>query len=187
MARAITQLDPLCLLHGVFFAQKNWLGQPKFPRALSAVIEAHDVQRAVSGGRKSDSVRHQLDKEESGGGTAEGYGSVPFHRVEWTARKILATFVVDCELLHSYGLPQPAADLLETLALWEVRALLSAGLRLRTACDLEMAGDVVARRGEPLPTMDDLTARVRDLVTRSGDVLGDGKPITVLWSGKGKP
>ncbi len=186
MARAIMHLDPLCLLHGVFFSQKAWLGQPKFPRAVSAVIEAHDVRRAVSGGRKSDSVRHQLDKDESGGGTAEGYGSVPFHRVEWTARKILASFVVDCELLRSYGLPRPATDLLETLALWEIRALLSTGLRLRTACDLEVAGDVVARRGEPLSTMDELTARVRDLVTQSGGVLADGKPITVIWSGKGK-
>jgi CRISPR-associated protein Csb1 len=186
MARAIMHIDPLCLLHGVFFAQKAWFGQPKFPRAVSAVIEAHDVRRAVSGGRKSDSVRHQLDRDETGGGTAEGYGSVPFHRVEWTARRIIATFVIDRELIRSYGLPQPATDLLETLALWEIRAMLSAGLRLRTACDLEVADDIATRRGEPLPSLDELTAHVRDLVTQSGDVLGDGKAITVLWSAKGK-
>ncbi|GAA1563309.1 hypothetical protein GCM10009827_101110 [Dactylosporangium maewongense] len=197
MARALLQLDPLCLLHGVFFAQKAWIGQPRFPRAVSAVIEAHDVRRAVSGGRKSDSVRHQLNRdtangedssgdtgvETTGGGTAEGYGSVPFHRVEWTARTILATFVVDRELLHSYGLPQPASDLLETLALWEIRALLSGGLRLRTACDLELADDISTRRGEPLPETSDLTGRLRDLIGQCADLLGDGKAITVQWGG----
>jgi len=186
MAQAIMQLDPLCLVHGVFFAQKTWFGQPKFPRAVSAVIEAHDVRRAISGGRKSDAVRHQLDPDEDGGGTAEGYGSVPFHRVEWTARRIMATFVVDRELLGSYGLPQTATDLLETLALWEIRSLLSAGLRLRTACDLELAGDVETRRGEPLPDLDELTGRVQGLVERSGDILGDAKAITVRWNAKGK-
>ena len=74
MARAVAELDPFCLLHGVFFSQKEWWGQPKFERAISAVIEARDVQQAINGGRKSDRVRHQLDEE--GGGTAEGYGSV---------------------------------------------------------------------------------------------------------------
>lgn len=185
MARAVAAMDPLCLVHGVFFSQKNWLGQPKFPRAASAVIEAHDVRRAVSGGRKSDIVRHQLDRDEKGGGTAEGYGSVPFHRVEWTARRILASFVLDLELLRSYGLPQPATDLLEAVALWEIRALLSRGLRLRTACDLDVAGDVVVRRGESLPPLDELSARIQDLIPQSGDVIGDGKPMTVRWSGKG--
>ncbi|MDQ2883580.1 MAG: type I-U CRISPR-associated RAMP protein Csb1/Cas7u, partial [Actinomycetota bacterium] len=118
MARAVAGLDPFCLLHGVFFSHKEWWGQPKFERAISAVIEAHDVQRVVSGGRKSDRVRHEV--KEDARATAEGYGSVPFHRTEWTAKRIVASFVVDAELLRSYGLPQPATELLQTLALWEV-------------------------------------------------------------------
>src|SRR5262249_42292370 len=36
MARAVAGLDPFCLLHGVFFSHKKWLGQPKFERAISA-------------------------------------------------------------------------------------------------------------------------------------------------------
>lgn len=184
MARAVFGLDPFCLLHGVFFSQKFWLGQPKFPRAISAVIEASDVRRAISGGRKSDSVRHQLDKDEQGGGTAEGYGSVPFHRVEWTAKRIVASFVIDLELISSYGLPGPAAKLLETIALWEIRSLLSGGLRLRTACDLEMNGAIETRRGEPLPDLDETTARIRDLTPQCNDLINDGVPLTVQW-GKG--
>jgi CRISPR-associated protein Csb1 len=184
MAAAVASLDPFCLLHGVFFAQKEWYGQPRFERAVSAVIEAHDVSRVVSGGRKADIVRHQLDTET--GGTAEGYGSVPFHRTEWTAKRIVASFVVDTELLRSYGLPETVTELLETLALWEIRTLLDGGLRLRTACDLETSGEIRTRRGAPLPAKDELDTRVRELITTSRDVWGEGGPLTVQWADKGK-
>lgn len=183
MAAAVAQLDPFCLLHGVFFTQKQWLGQPRFTRALSGVIEAHDVQPAVSGGRKSDHVRHHLD-ESGEGGTAEGYGSVPFSRIEWTAKRIGASFVVDVELLRSYGLPDAATETLETLALWEIRNLLDGGLRLRTACDLEMASSVTARLGPELPAADELTTTLRSLIAKSNGAFGDGEAITVEWSGK---
>lgn len=191
MAQVIMALDPLSLLHGVFFAGKTkadkvragWPAQPKFTRAVSAVIEAYDVSRVVSGGRKSDSVRHRLD-EASEGGTAEGYGSVPFQRTEWTAARIVASFVVDTQLIASYGLPRPAADLLEALALWEIRSLLATGLRLRTACDLDVVGDVVVKRGQPLPELEELTTRLRRAIADCGDVLGDGKPVRLTWSAK---
>jgi CRISPR-associated protein Csb1 len=179
MAGELLRLDPFCLIHGVFFNQKEWFGQPRFPRAVSAVIEAYDVRQAISGGRKSDHVRHQLEKQaDGGGGTSEGYGSVPFHRVEWTAREIRAMFSVDVELLRSYGLPRDVTDLLTTIALWEIRSLLSRGLRLRTACDLE-----VADGPEELPQLDELTAQIQALTAASRDVLGDG-PLTVLWKGR---
>jgi CRISPR-associated protein Csb1 len=183
MATAVAQLDPFCLLHGVFFTQKQWLGQPRFTRAISGVIEAHDVQRAVSGGRKSDQVRHNLGQEGEGG-TAEGYGSVPFSRIEWTAKRIVASFVVDVELLRSYGLSKPATETLETLALWEIRHLLDAGLRLRTACDLDLVSPVTARRGPELPAADELTKTLHSLIAKSKDAFGDGEPITVEWSRK---
>jgi len=184
MAAAVAQLDPFCLLHGVFFTQKQWLGQPRFTRAVSGVIEAHDVQRAVSGGRKSDQVRHHLDKEGEGGGTAEGFGSVPFSRTEWTAKRIIASFVVDVELLRSYGLPNAATETLETLALWEIRNLLDGGLRLRTACDLDLVSAVTARRGPDLPAANELTDTLHDLIAKSNGAFGDGEAITVEWSGK---
>jgi CRISPR-associated protein Csb1 len=182
MARAVAELDPFCLLHGVFFSQKEWWGQPKFERAISAVIEARDVQRAISGGRKSDRVRHQLGEE--GGGTAEGYGSVPFHRTEWTAKTIVASFVLDAELLRSYGLPQPLTELLQALALWEIRRFLAGGLRLRTACDLEIVGEVSSRHESTLPELDELTSRIAELIPQGRDVFGDGTPLTVEWPGK---
>lgn len=183
MAVALAQLDPFCLLHGVFFSHRNWLGQPKFMRAISGVIEAHDVQRAESGGRKSDRVRHQLDKDGEGG-TAEGYGSVPFSRTEWTARRIIGSFVIDTDLLRSYGLSQPATEALETLALWEIRNLLESGLRLRTACDFDLVSPVTARRGPELPAAEELTSALQNSIADSTGVFGDGDAITVEWSGK---
>jgi CRISPR-associated protein Csb1 len=178
MAAELVRLDPFCLVHGVFFNQKEWFGQPRFPRAVSAVIEAYDVRQAVSGGRKSDHVRHQLDKNGTGGGTSEGYGSVPFHRIEWTAREIRAMFSVDVELLRSYALGDQVTELLTLIALWEIRSLLSKGLRLRTACDLEVAEDPAE-----LPGLGELTGRIQALITASRDTLGDG-PITALWKGR---
>ncbi len=180
MAAAVARLDPFCLVHGVFFSHKNWPGQPKFPRAVSGVIEAHHVERAISGGRKSDRVRHQLG--EDGGGTAEGYGSVPFHRTEWTAKSIEASFVVDVELLRSYGLPQPVSELLETLALWEIRSLLDGGLRLRTACDLEIEDEPSGQ----LPAKNVLDERLTELIPQGRELFGDGAPLMVEWSGPGK-
>jgi CRISPR-associated protein Csb1 len=184
MAAAVVQLDPFCLVHGVFFTQKQWLGQPRFTRAVSGVIEAHDVQRAVSGGRKSDQVRHHVGQEGEGG-TAEGYGSVPFSRTEWSAKRITASFAVDIELLRSYGLPKAATETLETLALWEIRNLLDRGLRLRTACDLELVSPVTARRGPELPPAHALTDTLHDLIAKSNGAFGDGEAITVEWSKKG--
>jgi CRISPR-associated protein Csb1 len=178
MAGEILRLDPFCLIHGVFFNQKEWFGQPRFPRAVSAVIEAYDVRQVISGGRKSDHVRHQLDKDDKGGGTSEGYGSVPFHRVEWTARQICAMFSVDVELIRSYGLGGDVTELLTTIALWEIRSMLSSGLRLRTACDLE-----VTDGPKELPQLEELVTRIQTLTAASRDVLGDG-PLTVLWKGR---
>ena len=109
---------------------------------------------------------------------------MPFHRTEWTAKTIVASFAVDTELLRSYGLPEPVTELLETLALWEIRSLLGGGLRLRTACDLEVLGEATPRGGSTLPELDELTARLGELVPRGRDAFGDGAALTVEWSGK---
>jgi CRISPR-associated protein Csb1 len=87
-------------------------------------------------------------------------------------------FSVDVELIRSYGLGSDVTELLTTIALWEIRSLLSRGLRLRTACDLE-----VADGPKELPQLEELTTRIQTLTAASRDVLGDG-PLTVLWKGR---
>lgn len=181
VAVAVFRLDPFCLVHGVFFARKEWPGQPKIRRALTGFIEALDVRRADSGGVKRDHVQHH--NAEGAGGAAEGYGSVPFHRSEWTAGQIIASFSLDLDQLRSYGLPDSATELLAAIARWEIRSLLDGGLRLRTACDLAPVSDEITdRSGAPLPEFDELDGEVRSLIQACGDLLGAGEPIEVEWS-----
>lgn len=187
IALEIFKLDPLCLIHGVFFADPKLPGQPKVTRALTASIEARDIYEAVSGGVKRDQVRHSLSDKEDGG-TKEGYGSVPFSRVEYTAREIEATFVLDLALLDSLGLPDPARELLEALALWEVRTLLDGGLRLRTACDLGLAAEPLLElrpraEGGELEGRDQLEGRIKAAIDGCADLFQEPVPMEVRWSG----
>lgn len=183
IAGAVFAMDPLCLVHGVFFAEPAsvWPGQPKIARALTGFIEAFDVERADSGGVKRDHVRHSLS--EVTGGTAEGYGSVPFHRTEWTAARITASFCLDRAQIRSYGLGDAGVSLLEAIATWEIRSLLDGVLRLRTACDLVPVQDAVAdHSGEDLGSLADLEADIARLVVECGEALGPGGPIEVRWN-----
>ena len=136
IAAEIFALDPLCLIHGVFFADKKWPGQPKIARALTGFVEATDVKEAYSGGVKRDEVRHSI--VEGAGGAAEGYGSVPYSRTEYTARSIALHVSIDVGQIEAYGLSTNATELLLAIARWEVRSLLDRGLRLRTACEFEI-------------------------------------------------
>ncbi|RME25663.1 MAG: type I-U CRISPR-associated protein Cas7 [Deltaproteobacteria bacterium] len=179
IAAAVMALDPLCLIHGVFFSDKEWPGQPKIQRAVTAVVEAHEVKTAHSGGVKKDHVRH---KNVEGGGSTEGYGTIPFHRTEYTAGSIVGYFTVDRDQIAAYGLGDAATDLLEAVALWEVRTLLDGGMRLRTACDLAVSGSVTDQAGDPLPDADELEARIRTGVEACAALLGVGGPLDVEWS-----
>lgn len=149
---AVFQLDPLCLLHGVFFSAPGFHGNPKVRRALTAVIEAHDVAPVVSGGLKRDDVQFTSAK---GQGAEEGYGFVPFPRTEYSANEIVLSAAVDLAQIRGYGLDPHATRMLALLAMWELRALLDGPLRLRTACDLEVERLTVRRPdGFELPALD---------------------------------
>jgi CRISPR-associated protein Csb1 len=175
VARACFRLDPVSLVHGVFFARKAWPWQPKISRAVTSFIEGSGVRSAVSGGVKRDIVIN----EAKGGATAEGYGTVPHHRVEYTAEKITAYFTVDHAQFRSYGLSEPATALLEALADWEIGTLLDRGLRLRTRCDLV----VREVRGER-PDAHEATQRIAKFAGDCADELG---PVTtVVWSEKAR-
>lgn len=178
IAKAVFDLDPLCLIHGVFFAEdaKTWPGQPKIARAVTGFIEAFDVEPAHSGGVKRDQVLHS---HAEGRTSTEGYGSIPFHRTEWTAGRIVARFAVDRAQIRSYRLGETRASLLEAIALWEIRALLQTGLRLRTACDLfPRQREVNDQAGQPAPTLEELSSRIRSLIEQSAQV----EPLTVEWT-----
>jgi CRISPR-associated protein Csb1 len=175
VARACFTLDPVSLVHGVFFARGKWPWQPKIARAVTSFVEAYQAVPAVSGGVKRDMVINEAKE----GATTEGYGMVPYHRVEYTAGTITAYFTIDHAQFRSYGLPEPATALLAALAEFEIGSLLDGGLRLRTACDLRVL-DVRGSR----PDAEEAATRVAKLAADCSDALG---PVTeVVWSGRGK-
>lgn len=175
VARACFALDPVSLVHGVFFARGKWPWQPKIARAVTSFVEAYQAVPAVSGGVKRDMVINEAKE----GATTEGYGMVPYHRVEYTAGSITAYFTVDHAQFRSYGLSDPETALLGALAEFEIGSLLDGGLRLRTACDLR----VLDIRGTQ-PDVHEAAAQIAKLAAECSDLFG---PVTqVVWSGRGK-
>ena len=70
---------------------------------------------------------------------------MPFHRSEYVAKRIFASFAFDLAGLRGLRLPAPGARFVLLLALFKVASFLDAPRRLRTACDLEQNPDVPAR------------------------------------------
>lgn len=140
LARLVLKYDPNAVLHGVFLAKGDLAGgRLRLPRLLSGFVEASDARSAESGGVKNDRV-------DPSGDAKQGFGNVPFHRTEFTAREIRAYFNLDLALLRGYGLGDEATHLLVALSLFKIRQFLDAGLRLRTACDLELDGELTVTR-----------------------------------------
>jgi len=139
LAKVLLRYDINSLLHGVFLAKRDLAGgRLRLPRALSSFVEARDVNIAASGGVKKDDVNPK--------GKAEaGFGHVPFHRDEYTGN-ITAFFNLDLAQIRGYRLGRDVEDLLTVLAIYKIRKVLNEGLRFRTACDLEVDGDVQVKR-----------------------------------------
>ncbi len=136
LARLVFKYDTNAVLHGVFLAKSDLAGgRLRMTRLLTGFIEAKDIRVAENGGVKNDRV-------DPSGDTKSGFGNVPFHRTEYTAKDIMAYFNLDLALLRGYGLGPDATNLLIALSLFKVRRFLSTGLRLRTACDLVCIGDL---------------------------------------------
>lgn len=159
LARTLLKYDVNALLHGIFLAKSEIAGgRMRLPRALTGFIEARNVTEVASGGVKNDRVNPSGD-------TAKGFGNVPFHREEFTG-EITAFFNLDLALVRGYGLAPEVEALLVAIALLKIQRFLRDGLRLRTACDLEPAGDVVVTRpaGFVLPSLSELDAALPGLI-----------------------
>jgi len=148
LCATLLKYDTNALLHGVFLAKKEIAGgRMRLPRALTAFIEAEDVSVVASGGVKNDAV-------DPSGETAKGFGNVPFHREEFTG-KITVFFNLDLALIHGFALGPDVEKLLTVLALFKIQKFLRDGLRLRTACDLEISGELTVQRpsGFAMPSL----------------------------------
>ncbi len=166
LAQTLLKYDVNCLLHGIFLAKKELAGgRLRIARAISAFIEADEVKQAISGGVKNDHVNPS-------GSTKEGFGNVPFSREEFTAGRITLYVNIDLGQIRGFGLGQDVEELLVVLALFKLRALVDGSLRLRTACDLEVAVETVETArpvGFVLPDLAELEVAVKSAIEACKD------------------
>ncbi len=179
LARVLLQFDANALLHGVFLAKKELAGgRLRLPRALSAFIEASGSQVVTSGGVKNDAVNPSGD-------TGKGFGNVPFSRDEYAADRIRAYFNLDLRQIRSFALGDEVERLLIALALFKVRSFLAVGLRLRTACDLDVAAVRTTRPATfAVPTLDALCTEMPELVAAvaARRMFNEPRAMTVTFS-----
>ena len=178
LARVLLEFDTNALLHGVFLAKKDLAGgRLRLPRSLSAFVEAENARPATSGGVKNDSVNPS-------GAASKGFGNVPFVREEWVAEKIVAYFNLDLRQIRAFGLGTDVERLLVVLSLFKIRKFLVEGLRLRTACDLDVAEVTVKRPGDfELPELSLIEAELPGLIEKiaAQGLFGESSVLTVKY------
>ncbi|MCL6446022.1 MAG: type I-U CRISPR-associated protein Cas7 [Alicyclobacillus sp.] len=162
LARIVFRYDTNALIHGLFLT-KLVGGRLRLPRVLSAFIEAYDVKPVQSGGVKNDRVYPSGD-------TKQGFGNVPFHREEYTAKRVTAYFNVDLAQIRFFGLGHLAEDFLISLSLFKIRRFLDGPMRLRTACDFECEGILVKRpQGWRMPELSQLADVLPRMIAELAD------------------
>ena len=133
MVPAIFDRDPGCVLHGVFLEEID--GRIRLPRLVSSYIEACSPNQANSGGVYRGEV------------TAKD--NIPYPRQEFTSTSIVASFIVHLSTLKGYCLDEPKRHFLQLWAIYKIDSFLNNYLRLRTACEFEVAGMTVTLDGKP--------------------------------------
>jgi CRISPR-associated protein Csb1 len=176
LAATLLKYDANALLHGIFLAKKEIAGgRMRLPRALTAFIEAENVTVATSGGVKNDAV-------DPSGDTAKGFGNVPFHREEYCG-SITAYFNLDLALIRGFGLGPNVEELLIAIALFKIRRFLRDGLRLRTACDLELVGELIIQRPDAfkMPSLAEIEKALPDLIEKAASGFANERVTTVIF------
>ena len=172
--KALLKFDVNSLIHGIFL--EKIAGVIRLPRSLTAFIEATEVTTVTSGGVKNDRVR--ASKGDEGQTAKEGFGNVPFHREEFTGN-ITAFFNLDLALIRGFGLGVNVESLLIAISLFKIQRFLRDGLRLRTACDLDLDGDLIIQRlaGFNIPSLDELEKMLPGLIAK---VFGEKNNFTTV-------
>lgn len=186
LAKALLELDPNTLVHGVFLANIG-NGSGRLERALSAFIEGEGVTQAVSGGVKADRVTISAKDL---GGSEEGFGNIVFSRTEYVARAITAYFNLDLAQIRSLRLPLIGAQLITLLSLFKIRAFLDSPMRLRTACDLELAEGSWKMRPEgfELPSMEELEVALPKIIAaaKAEKIIGGVRTVQFVKGAKAR-
>lgn len=185
-AIVLAKYDVNSLLHGIFLEKMS--GVSRIARALSGFIEAKNIEVVRQGGVKNDRV-DATGKTDDKGGAAEGFGNVPYYREEYVAESITAYFSLDLAQIRSYRLGVDVENLLIAIALYKIRVFLTSGLRLRTACDLEVKKDgLIVKRPEDyvLPSIEELEKALPGLVKAASDAFADPAVTVVEYKAEKK-
>ncbi|MGI0493191.1 type I-U CRISPR-associated RAMP protein Csb1/Cas7u [Alkalinema pantanalense CENA528] len=179
-ATVLVKYDVNSLLHGIFLEKMS--GVSRIARALSGFIEAKNVEVVRLGGVKNDRV-DATGKTDEKGGSKEGYGNVPYYREEYAAESITAYFSLDLAQIRSYRLGEAIEDLLIAIALYKIQAFLDRGLRLRTACDLEVKKEITVKRpdGYKVPSLPELETALPQLVKAASSMFANPAVQVVEW------
>lgn len=170
--------DVNSLLHGVFLANLDG-GRIRVPRLISAFIEARNAREVVSGGAKKaldpgGTIRHAAAPQK------DVFGNVIYQRSEYVAERITAYFNLDAASIRRLGLPEAAQELLACLGLYKMRLLLEGDLRLRTACDLRLKGEINVTEGmAALPDAATLLKALQAAIAACRGLFAD-PPVTLL-------
>jgi CRISPR-associated protein Csb1 len=174
--------DVNSLVHGVFLSLLEG-GRVRAPRAVTGFIEASNVVKVVSGGVKNSPVdpTGKTQVADAKAGESGVYSNVPYSRVEYVAKEIKAYFNLDLSLIRGYRLGEGATRFLIALSLLKVRRFLDSSLRLRTACDLELVGDVRAKAPVDfvLPSESELLAETQAGIKACAALFAN-PPVTIL-------
>ena len=163
-----------------FLRRRNSLGAACVCRGrFLHLLRRSDANVAASGGVKFNRRASILPALRP-----RAFGNVPFARDEWVAARITAYFNLDIRQICAFGLGVEVERLLIALALFKIRKFLAVGLRLRTACDLDLDGIMVTRpEGFELPELADLERELPELIetVRSGGHFGESPVLTVTY------
>ncbi len=174
--KTIFEFDPNSLVHGVLFTE--W--QIKIPRALTAHLEAVGAGRVDRSGVKFD----RLGKTTSG---------QPIFAVDdATAESIRATFVLDVNLIRSFGrkkkegdketqlgLSQQQQESLVALALWKIQKLLESPFRFRSGCHLRCTS--LKNGNEDVEIQVNIKSAISEAKFRSGQQSPNPTITDVYW------
>ena len=200
VASSLLEVDPACLLHGIWFNDAECAGgKVRLTRSLSGYIEASDPATANFGFQKRDAVSDRTDKD-IGQTAVEGFGSVIGPKQHFTSQRINACFQIDLDRLRGYGLSTESVRALAAWAIYKMRRVLADGRDgvggLRTECkfacgevkavayDTETAKEL---KSFTLPELDaELVTQFKSLKclkqTDAGELPDDDKAVTkVRW------
>jgi len=178
-SKTIFRYDPNSVLHGVML--EEIAGRLRLPRLISGIIEASGVKDAAYGGVMNNIINPK---------GIEGHGgssNILYHRSDFTGN-LIAYFNLDLAQLRGYGLGASAETFLTALALFKVRRFLQTGLRLRTACDLDVDGELTVTRPDQftLPGEEQLAALLMDSLAacKKEKLFADDPVTTVVYEEK---